>query len=154
MVSNKAGFHNKILKTIEECSYNFYIVKPDKTIKCTCVNHTTRQAAPDCVKCLGTGYKIVIKMYRGACNDDMTGSASRGKMSQIIKYYFVPAKYIVNEDDIIIDDNEAFYVFRSERQKALHGHLTHQEVTAVKRKNDHDILMVNFWNIINKAKQK
>lgn len=150
IVRNKNSFHNNILKVIEECSYNFYIVKPDKTRKCICINHTTRQAAPDCSKCLGTGYRIIIKQIRGACNDDMKGAVSIGKSSQVIKYYFIPNRYKINEDDIFIDDNEAFYAYRVERQKGLNGIQTHQEVTSVKRKNDHDLLIANFNKILAK----
>lgn len=152
---NKEMFHNSILRTIDECSYKFYVVKPNKSIKCICTNHTTKQANVECKKCLGTGYKIVIKRYYGASNDKMKGGASIGtKTSQIIKTYFLKCEYKIAEDDLIVDDNELYYAFRVEDMKGLKGVKTHQEVMAVKRKNDHDIALQNFKDILNRKIRK
>ena len=146
---NRDYFHKKIIDTIEECSYNFYVVQPNKNISCTCTEHATKQPDTECKKCLGTGHKITIRRFRGACNDVLKGGASLGaESSKIIKNYFVNMKYPLHEDDLIIDGNEVFYVFRISHMKALKGVETHQEVTAVKKTIDHSKILNNFYNII------
>lgn len=69
-------FHDKIRKTIEECSYKFFIVIPDLERACTCTCHSTKTANPKCKKCLGTGYRITIKTIEGASDEEVKGGAT------------------------------------------------------------------------------
>lgn len=148
---NSNIFNNRIEKTIDECSYKFYIVKPDRSMFCACINHTTKQPNGECKICLGTGFKISIKMYKGASNEEFKGRLSIGPdATQITRKYFVRNKYKVNEMDLIIDEDNIFYVERIEKMRGLKGIYTHQEITAIKLKNDHNIKLNNFKEILNK----
>ena len=154
MNSFKERFEQGILNSIERCSYDFYIVHPDKNYICTCTEHATKQPDKKCKKCLGTGYIIKIYTARGACNETMKGGAIMStQTTSITRMYYIPYKYKLQEDDLIIDDNTIYYIFRLEKKKAIKGDITHYEVTATKRNGDHTIAINNFNNIIDKYKK-
>lgn len=155
LVKNKDHYHQMIQKVIDECSYKFYQIIPDINIECPCVDHPSKQADPECTKCLGTGYRITIKMIYGAANDEMKGSTSLGlESSRVIKEYFVSKRFDVHPDDVFVDGEDLYYVFRIEKLKGLNGTHTHNEVTCVKRTNDSQKALKNFYKIIESHKKK
>lgn len=155
LVKNKDHFHKMIEKVIDECSYRMYQIIPDINIQCTCVDHASKQADPECPKCLGTGFKIVIKIIYGAANDEMKGSTSLGlESSRVIKEYFISKRFQVHPDDMFIDGDDLYYVFRIEKLKGLKGTYTHNEVTCVKRTNDSKKALNNFYKILENHKKK
>ena len=106
MNSFKERFEQGILNSIERCSYDFYTVHPDKNYICTCTEHATKQPDKKCKKCLGTGYRIKIYTARGGCNETMKGGAIMStQTTSITRMYYIPYKYKLQEDDLIIDDN-------------------------------------------------
>lgn len=144
-------FKNKILKMIEECSSNFFLVEQDKRIQCSCLNHTTRQPNASCPKCLGTGYKVIIKKSRGACWEEMKGGATlSSKTSRIVRTYYMDAKYSIAENNLIIDRNEVYYVYRIAVMRGLDGEITHKQVTSVLKSEEHDKILKNFMKVIDK----
>lgn len=153
---NNVAFHNKIRETIEKCSYEFYIVSPIISVMCTCVNHATKQPSPDCINCLGTGYKIRIKKIKGASNEieaSVTGKGVRGSAAKgIARTYFVDAKYDMKDNDLIIDNDMIFYAYRIIKMKALEGVHTHNQIKAIQKKNDHNITLKNFKKIMSRYK--
>jgi hypothetical protein len=145
-------FNQKLLSAIEKCSSNFFIVKQNKNIQCSCVNHSTKQPFAACKKCLGTGYKVTIKKIRGACHEEMKGGAhlsARG--SRITRTYYLKADYEIAENNYLIDHNEIYYVYRVAMERGLDGTISHKRVTAVLRQEDHDKILNNFLEIINKT---
>lgn len=152
---DRDNYHKKVIRTIEECSYKFYVIKRMMDFNCPCINPTTKQANIECPKCLGTGKRITIKIIYGASNEELKGRLSNGtEATQIIKKYFVKEVYSVNELDIIVDNDSMFYVNRIEHVRGLKGTFTHQEVYSIKLKNDHDIRIKNFYSLIEKHQQK
>lgn len=152
---NNEAFHSKVLRTIDECSYKFYVVSQNKNISCVCTNHTTKQPDMECKICLGTGYKIRIKMGKGASNEEVKGRLSIGPDStQVTRKYFVKYENRLNELNLIIDEDSIYYVERIADMRALKGVYTHQEIVAIKLKNDHDIRLSNFRAILEKHSKK
>lgn len=148
-------FHDKIRKTIEACSYPFYVVKPNHDIACTCTCHSTKEPDPKCKKCLGTGYKITIKIIKGASDEEVKGGASLNvKSTRILKNYYILAKYPMKEDDYIVDDGVVYYVYRNTMCRGLLGEKTHQELIAAKVTNNQTDIINNFNEIINKRRRK
>lgn len=151
-------FNQKLLKTIEECAANFLVVKQNTNIKCSCVNHSTRQPDPLCKKCLGTGYKVSIKKMRGACHEEMKGGthlSARG--SRITRTYFMDPQYDIQENNYIVDRNEIHYVYRVNTERGLDGVYTHKKVMAVMLQENHDKILKNIMEVLNKkltAEQK
>lgn len=144
-------FKQKILNMIETCSSNFFVVQQDKKFTCDCLDHTTKQPDPSCNKCLGTGYKVVIKKMRGACWEAMKGGATlSAKTSRVTRTYYIDAKNVIAENNLIIDHNEIYYVYRVSVMRGLSGEKTHNQVTAVLRSEDHEKVLNSFMEVINK----
>lgn len=145
-------FKQKILNMIETCSSNFFVVKRDTRIQCDCVDHATKQPVASCKKCLGTGYKVSIKKMRGACYEEMKGGATlSSKTSRIMRTYYIDPSNTIAENDYIVDHNEVYYVYRIAVMRGLEGEITHKQVTAVLKSEDHDKIFKNFITIINKT---
>ena len=64
------------------------------------------------------------------------------------------ANYILNNNDIIVDDEDILYVYRKYKMKAFNGEHTHDEVHAIPKRNDHEKILKNFNKIIEKYKRK
>lgn len=152
---DKQYYHDNIVKVIEAFSYKFYVVIPDHSVACSCTCHTTKDPDPTCKKCLGTGYRITIKQIKGASNEELkAGNSLSPQSSRVVKNYFILAKYPLKENDYIIDENEIYYVFRNTLCRGLEGEKTHQELIAARLNNNHDVILNNFNEIINKSKRK
>lgn len=156
---DKVYFDKKIRETIEECSYPFYVVNPIKSVRCTCVDLQTNEANPNCINCLGTGYKISIKKIKGASNEVSKNISGRGGVrgnlaESVSRNYFIDHKYPISEDALFVDDNQVWYVYRIFDMKALSGKCTHYEIQANLKKNDHDITLKNFKKIMQTYKNR
>lgn len=148
-------FNKCIQDTIDRCSYDFYVVHTNLAIDCVCTKQATGQPDAACKKCLGTGHKIVIRKTRGASNNELKGTATLGVMSsRVAKTYFIKSNFVPNEKDLIIDDNEVYYVHRFERRRSLEGIYTHSEIASIKQTNRHNTILNNFYQILNKHKKK
>lgn len=152
---DKKYFHDMIIKTIETCSYKFYLVQQDFDVACTCTEHSTKQADYKCKNCLGTGYKIRIKTLEGASQDELKGGATLGERSaRLIKNYFMKPKFKLTEKNLIIDDDTVFYVHRIQKRRGFDGEYVYQEVMAAKQTNYHNTILNNFKEILNNSKKK
>lgn len=146
------NFTKKIQNAIDICSYPFFVVQQDKKKQCTCVEDSTMQPNPNCKKCLGTGYKVKMKIVKGASNEEMkTGGATMSaKTSRVIKNYYLKDDYDIEQDNYIIDNNELYYVYRKRHMKGIKNEFTHTEITASLHVNDYDIILKNCLEVINK----
>jgi hypothetical protein len=148
---NSDLFVSKIVNMIETCSSNYFLIKKDERIQCNCVDHATNQPDASCNKCLGTGYKVIIKKIRGACYEEMKGGATlSSKTSRIIRTYYVKNDVELSENDFIVDNNQVYYVYRISTMRGLEGKATHKQVTCVLKSEDHNKVLNNFMKIINK----
>lgn len=151
---NTNAFHSKIKEMIELCSYDMYLITKFNDIKCTCLDITTKEGSPNCPMCLGIGYKIKIKKIRGASNEKLENIAGRGvkgpEKTAVGKTYFFNSKYKINQNDIIVDNNEAYYVFRSTKMRAFNGEHVHDELMAIPKRQDHKMFITNFNRILSK----
>ena len=151
---NRDYFHNSIKNTIEKMAYDFYVIKPFMDITCPCMLDASEQGDPDCHMCLGTGHKITIKKIKGASNDveaNVSGKSVKGSAAVTVgRIYYVDAKYPISNTDIIIDGEDIFYVYRPYKMRGFKGELTHTEVHAIPKRNDHSRIMKNFKKILEK----
>jgi hypothetical protein len=138
-----------ILDVIEKFSYDFYIVKQDPKVLCTCIKAGTNQPDPTCKKCLGLGNKIKIKKAHGASNEIQIPQGARiGEGLVRAKSYYFKYDVALGMNDLIIDGDEVFYVFRSENGKGFHGEPCLEKVMAVSKKFDQAVQLKNFYEII------
>ena len=92
-----------IMEIIRMHSYYCYIINRVRSIRCTCVAHETKQADVNCPLCLGTGNKIKIYKIFCAAQDTKLPTTFRSDDFIVARDYYVPKKYRVNDEDIIID---------------------------------------------------
>lgn len=152
MSVNARQFNNGILNMIEIHSYDFYIVQRDLEKACTCVGVATDQAAVDCPKCLGTGYKIKITKTRGAAQDTKLPSTFRGDQFLIARNYFVPnAHAVLKDDDLIVDDQDVYLVFEHQKMLAIKGQMPYNKYSSIKKKFDSKAFFKNFNKIVNRG---
>lgn len=155
---NTTYFHNSIKRMIERMAYDFYVIKPFMDITCPCMLDASEQANPDCHMCLGTGHKIAIKKIRGASNEvesNVAGKSVKGSAAITVgRTYFIDKKYTLSNNDLIVDGDEIFYVYRPYKMKAFNGEHTHDEIQAIPKRNDHEKILNNFKKILEKHNKK
>lgn len=149
---NANRFNKGILDMIEMHEYEFFTIKKDISIRCTCVSHETSQANVACPKCLGMGYKITIRKIRGAAQDTKLPPTFRSDKFLVAKNYYIPSKYILDKEDLIVDRDKAFQIFECQEMIGLKGTIPYKKFTTVRKQYDEKIFLKNFYNIINRGK--
>lgn len=140
------SFNQAIKNIIAKFSYPFYVVQQDFKVKCVCVDHTTKQGKSTCEKCLGLGHKIKIKKIRGASEDKRGTFRNRGlEERSTVASYFIDSKYPICRDNVIVDGEDVFTVYRLENKKTPESVYNH--CYAVPKKNDVKIFLENFNKI-------
>lgn len=141
-----------IMEIIRMHSYYCYIINRVRSIRCTCVAHETKQADVNCPLCLGTGNKIKIYKIFCAAQDTKLPTTFRSDDFIVARDYYVPKKYRVNDEDIIIDNDKVYIVYEIQQKISLEGTIPYNKVSAGKKKFDSKIFLKNFYNIINKVR--
>lgn len=142
------SFDGGILNMIKIHSYDVFIVNRIKNVKCTCVEHSTKQANIACEKCLGTGNKIKIRKIHCAAQDTKLPPTFRADTFMVARNYFIENKYIVNEEDIIVDRNGVYVIFEIQNLLSIKGTLPYMKANSTKKKYDLKIFLSNFNKII------
>jgi hypothetical protein len=143
------GFNDKILEIIKMFSYPMFIVQQDTKVKCVCVNYDTKQADPSCKKCLGTGKKIKIKKIEGACIE--SGAPATVKTSGdffIAKNYYIPSKWEVYQDNIIVDKDEVLFIYQPQNKTSFKGEEVYQKCLCYLKKMDSEVFLKNFNDLV------
>lgn len=148
-MSKARTLNNGIMNIIDMYSHDHYIVKRNEKIKCICTEHATSQADTDCLKCLGTGYKITIRKIKAAAQDTKLPSTSfKGTSLSVTRNFFIPQKYAIEKDDIIVSYGVPFFVVEIQEMISLKGSIPYNKITSVKKQFDANIFMNNFNTII------
>ena len=108
-----------IMEIIRMHSYYCYIINRVRSIRCTCVAHETKQADVNCPLCLGTGNKIKIYKIFCAAQDTKLPTTFRSDDFIVARDYYVPKKYRVNDEDIIIDNDKVYIVYEIQQKISL-----------------------------------
>lgn len=143
-------FNNGIMEIIERCSYDFYVIQRNLKIRCVCVEHSTDQADPNCPKCLGTGYKIVVRKVRGATQDTNTPPTYRADSFLTARNIWVPSKIKLKNDDLVVDGEFVYKILDYQRAIGLEGTLPYNLYLGTVKKFDAGVFMENFLNIVNR----
>jgi hypothetical protein len=146
------GFNEGVLNIINKLSYEFFVIKRNNSVKCTCIDFTTKEADPTCKKCLGTGNKITIKKIKGASQmTDLASSMRPNGGLMLARFYYIDFKELVMEDgDIIIDNNQVYYAYQIQSYKSFSGTDVYQKCLFCVKKEDTKILLKNFNEIVSR----
>lgn len=145
-------FNSNIKKVLEKLSYDFYVVQQDFRIKCPCVDATSKEADPNCPKCLSTGHKIKIRKIRGASQDKKVTFRNNALNEQSLSInYYINAKYPVYERNLIIDEDDVFHIYRIEKKHTANKELVYYKAAVHSKKANSRIILKNFRNIVKGA---
>lgn len=145
----KQAFNQGILNIIDLMKYPVYIIKKDPNIKCICNKTGTSQSDPKCPKCLGLGYKITIQEVEVACNETDSPSTMRNATAFVTsRNYYIPSNITLTNDDIIVDNNEPWFVIQSSEYKSFNGESVYSKYSCMNKKLDSNIFIKNFNKII------
>ena len=141
-----------IMQIIKMHSYYCYLINRVRSIICPCVVHETKQADVNCPLCLGTGNKIKIYKIFCAAQDTKLPTTFRSDNFIVARDYYMPSKYRVNDDDLIVDNNEVYIIYEVQEKISLEGTIPYNKISADEQQFDSKIFLKNFYNIINKVK--
>lgn len=142
-------FNKNIEYIIELLDHEVYVVYLNKKVKCTCLQEGTSQPDANCKRCLGTGYKIKIRKCMAACQDSSIPSTIRNTTGFVIsRNYYVRSKDRLNNDDIIVDGNDVYFLFQGPDYASFDGKQVFQKCSAMPKKLDSEEFFVNFNKIV------
>ena len=105
-----------------------------------------------CPKCLGTGYKITIRKIKAAAQDTKLPPTFRSDKFIVARNFFLNKSIECKEDDIIVDNDNAYIVLEIQELLSLEGTIPYRKISGVKKKFDTTKFMDNFNNIIRTRK--
>lgn len=150
-MSMQERFNRSVVNIIERMSHPFFIVIRDPKVLCTCVTDTTSQPDPSCKRCLGTGRKIKIRDIEGAWQHTSTPPSMRPNFDILMarNYYVKPSEWeMPGKDDLIVDEDQIFYVYQNWEGRAFNGELVYNKIMAVEKKMNTQVFLKNFHAII------
>lgn len=147
--SSKKTFDRKLERIMELLDHEFYVVYLDKSVKCTCLHQGTGQPEPTCKRCLGTGFKIKIRIVQGVSQESSIPSTMRNTTGFVIsRNYYLKSKDRMNNDDLIVDGNGIWFVFQAPDYASFDGEYIYQKCSAMPKKLDPAVFFKNFNQIV------
>lgn len=143
-----------IASVIRKFSYPMWIILQDTDVDCPCVDFTSKQADPMCMKCLGTGHKIRLKHILMAHQNDKV--SIKGKEVGTSEYTVYPVFYALtdakcSQGDFVIDGDEVFVVQHYYAEHSNASSPVYYKIEAMPKKNDNDTLLKHFHEVLRGA---
>ena len=155
MINELAPMDEKIQYVVQLFYYPMWFVIRDNDIMCPCVNYETKQAKLGCPICLGTGHKIKIVREKAA-RQTTESLTARGKGMGFgecnpAERYFTLTDLKLVEGDIIIDGTNVNIVQWYMPGRTDHPEPVYYRCVASRMKNNKDLFLRAFRNLIRKA---
>ena len=142
-------------EVIDNWKYKFWVVKRIETIKCTCVDKTSKEAKQDCKLCLGLGCKIKIYRVTGASRESTEFEALRAEFPTVTpKIFYIKTKLFIGKQDLVIDDENIYSVYATQFHRGLNGEFKFTRCVCPTLKMNNFIVMRNFKEVINAYQRK
>ena len=118
---------DKNLKTvnllIDRYGYYAYLIRLNKSIRCECVNPSTKEPYDLCKKCLGTGYQIQIsKIWMATREANDNESHIIQSFSVTPKVAYLKGLVDVHKDDLIVDSENVYMIFAFQHHRGCKGY--------------------------------
>lgn len=109
-------------RLIDRYGYYAYWVKLNKSMKCECINPSTKEPNALCKKCLGTGYYITINKVFLASREGKEYESDRAQSFAVTpKIMYVKYFFDVGKDDLIIDSENVYTVYTFQHIRGKEG---------------------------------
>lgn len=144
----------KIQSVIKKYSYPMWLIIQDTDVDCTCVDFTTKQADPNCKKCLGTGHKIMLRHINMAHQNSRV--SIKGNDVGTSEYTIFPVFYALTDakckmEDLVIDGEGVFVVQHYYAEHSNESSPVYYKIEAMPKKNNAPLLLKNFKELIRGA---
>lgn len=143
----------KATDVIERYSYSFYLIKKVKGISCTCTNNISKEADPNCKRCLGLGTKIKIYKVKGASRETKEYEATKSEnTSATPKIFYILGNQYVNKDDVIVDSENVYKVYTMQHHRGEQGKQEFTRCVCPNNKYNKILFLKNFKELLNEYK--
>ena len=147
------SFNRNLHRLIKKIEWPMYLINVDWEKRCSCLNSESNSGDVSCPHCLGIGYKISIRKVLAVKQPYKAGKSSGGDPSSIklvVSRYYMDAKYgKPSTGDLIIHEKEIDVVKFSRLWRTDSSDRQYYEMQAVSKKYNNDMLLKNFYKIIN-----
>lgn len=148
------NFDKNLRQVIKEFAYDMYVVQQYNDVQCTCIDPVSKQGDPNCQKCLGRGFKIVIKKIKGV--KQLTNSVSfrtRGTSEKVnTPVFYFDADYPVKAGNLIIDRDEVYVLQAPDVKYSDNRNVVYYISAGVPVKAHAKTILQNFNKIVGGAK--
>lgn len=148
-------FDSKIQEVIKKFSYPVWFIIRDEDTDCTCVDHTSKEANPNCRKCLGLGKKITIARMNAAHQqiEDLTmrGSGMGFSEKNVASNYYTLTDVEAREGDFIVDGDYVDIVQHFYPERSNHSDPVYYKYVAVPKKGHYKAFMKLFKEVLGNA---
>lgn len=137
-------------RLIDRYGYYAYWVNLNKSMKCECVNPSTKEPYRDCKKCLGTGYFISVHKVFMASREGKEYESDRVESFAVTpKVIYMKGFVEVGKDDIIIDSEGIYTVYTYQHIRGKQGIQSYTKVLAPDLKLNKTHFLKLFKELIN-----
>lgn len=151
-------YHNKATdvychEAIDRFDYEFYVIKRLQKLKCTCLDHTTKDPNPECEMCLGLGTRIKIFKVTGAATEMIDANMVRTTVGgSTPKTFYFQQKCFIERDDVVVDNEDFFRAYKCQHLRGRDGEFQTTRVVASTVIANKQALKRNFNKILNGRK--
>ena len=137
-------------RLIDRYGYYAYWVKLNKSMRCECVNPSTKEPDKECKHCLGTGYYITIRRLFLASREGKEYESDRAQSFAVTpKIIYTKGFVEFDKDDIIIDSESVYTVYTFQHIRGKEGNLSYTRVIAPDLKLNRAQFLKLFKELVN-----
>ena len=137
-------------RLIDRYGYFAYWVKLNKSMKCECVNPSTKEPDRECKKCLGTGYYISIYKIFLASREGKEYESDRAQSFAVTpKVLYLDGFVDVGKDDLIIDSEGIYTIYTFQHIRGKQGHQAFTRCIAPDLKLNRSQFLKMFKELLN-----
>lgn len=144
-------FDHKICEVVKKFSYPMWHVQQDKSFTCTCIDKTTKQPDPSCLKCLGTGHRIKIKRIKAAHQPLKVTERATGMAANELIYnenFYTTNDVYASTNDLFIDNGKPYVIQEPHENRSDHTDPVYFHYGATPLKNQPQLFIQNLQKIL------
>ena len=151
-VDNLESFAQEV---IDNWSYKFWVIKKIDSIKCKCVDKTSKEPSSTCKLCLGLGCKIKIYRVTGASRETREFESLRAEFPTVTpKIFYIKNKLYIDKQDLIFDEENLYSVYALQFHRGLNGKFKFTRCICPILKMNNGAIIHNLKEVLNENKHK
>lgn len=142
--------HKTTNRLIDRYGYYAYWVKLNKSMRCECINPSTKEPNKECRKCLGTGYYISIYKVWMASREGKEYESDRAQSFAVTpKVLYFKGFVDFSKDDLIIDSESVYTIYTYQYIRGKEGHFAYTKAMAPDLKLNRSQFLKMFKELLN-----